>query len=73
MATEKATPTGAPIASCDEAEGCTVVPCAACLREIPGDVALSAEGPDYVQYFCGLDCMGQWQEKAKKAKKASKP
>lgn len=69
MTTEKATPTGAPIASCDETEGCVVVSCAACLKEIPGDVALTVEGPDYVQYFCGLDCMGQWQEKAKKASK----
>lgn len=69
MATAKTTPTGAPIASCGETEGCAVVSCTACLVEIPGDVALSAEGPDYVQYFCGLDCMDKWQEKAKKASK----
>lgn len=68
MAGEKATPGGAPIANCDDLEGCSVVSCDACLAEIPSDVALSAEGPDYVHYFCGLDCLGQWQEKVKKPK-----
>ena len=68
MANEKATPTGSPIANCDDLESCSVVSCAACLAEIPADVALSAEGPDYVHYFCGLDCLGQWQDKSKQAK-----
>jgi len=66
MANEKTTPAGAPIANCDELEACELVSCSTCLREIPADVALTAEGPDYVQYFCGLDCMAQWEAKTKR-------
>lgn len=68
MASEKATPAGAPIANCNELESCTVVSCVACLTEIPADVALSSEGPDYVHYFCGLDCLALWHEKSSKPK-----
>lgn len=64
MASEKHTPSGAPIVNCDETEACQVVSCATCLSEIPADVALTAEGPDYVQYFCGLECVAKWKEKA---------
>lgn len=63
MSSEKLTPTGAPIVNCDETEACELVSCATCLNEVPADVALTAEGPDYVQYFCGLDCLARWQEK----------
>lgn len=68
MTNEKVTPAGATIANCDDVEGCKVVSCAACLKDIPPDLALSSEGPDYVQYFCGLDCLGQWQDKSRKDK-----
>lgn len=54
---------GAPIAACDLEHGCVTVACAACLVEIPSDVALSFEGPDYVHHFCGLDCLGVWKKK----------
>ena len=63
MQAEKSNPSGAPISSCDLDQGCTVVACAACLIEIPADVALSFEGPDYVQHFCGLDCLEIWKKK----------
>lgn len=61
MQTEKKNAAGATIASCDDEQGCTVVSCAACLSEIPVDVAMSAEGPDYVRHFCGLDCLDLWK------------
>lgn len=38
-----------------------VIACEVCLREIPTSVAKSAEGPDYVHHFCGLECLGQWR------------
>jgi len=63
MQSEKMNPAGAPIVACDLEHGCTLVACAACLTEIPADVALSFEGPDYVQHFCGLDCLAIWKEK----------
>jgi len=63
MQSEKMNSAGAPIAVCDLEHGCTPVACAACLTEIPGDVALSFEGPDYVQHFCGLDCLAAWKQK----------
>ncbi len=63
MSAEKNNPAGAPITSCDLDHGCTVVSCAVCLTEIPPDVALTFEGPDYVQHFCGLDCLEMWKHK----------
>jgi hypothetical protein len=64
MATEKTTPTGAPIANCSDLTLCEVVSCALCLAEVPTDLAVGVEGPAYVQYFCGLDCLALWQAKA---------
>lgn len=61
MAAEKNNPSGAPIASCDDDHSCKVLSCSACLNEIPSDIALSFEGPDYVQHFCGLDCLEIWK------------
>jgi hypothetical protein len=63
MSEERKTPSGAPIAPC-EGEVCQVVACETCLAEIPADLAQSLEAPDYVHYFCGLECLAKWQEKA---------
>jgi len=68
MPTEKSNAAGAPITACDLDHGCVPVSCASCLVEIPGDVALSFEGPDYVQHFCGLECMSVWNEQQKNKK-----
>lgn len=68
MPTEKSTSAGAPIASCDHDDSCTPLSCAACLVEIPLDVALTFEGPDYVQHFCGLECLETWKQKQAKKK-----
>lgn len=40
------------------------VSCDVCLTEIPETEARSAEGDEYVRYFCGLDCYEQWRKKA---------
>jgi hypothetical protein len=37
------------------------VRCDVCLKEIPRSEAKSAEGLDYVVYFCGLPCFETWQ------------
>jgi len=63
MKDEKTNPSGAPIAACDVEHRCALVSCSICLTEIPSDVALSHEGPDYVQHFCGLDCLEAWKQK----------
>lgn len=34
--------------------------CRVCLCEIPHSVADSAEGREYVHYFCGADCYLTW-------------
>ena len=34
--------------------------CEACLKLVPRSEALSAEGRDYVAYFCGRDCYDRW-------------
>ncbi len=41
------------------------VACDICLSEIPSSLALTFDGPDYVYYFCGLDCLGRWEAKQK--------
>lgn len=53
-----------------------VIACEICLREIPSSVAKSAECPDYVHHFCGLECLGQWQrlqEVGEREKAESRP
>jgi len=34
--------------------------CRVCLSEIPHSVADTAEGREYVHYFCGADCYLTW-------------
>lgn len=46
--------------------------CEVCLTEIPASVATSAEGPDYVHHFCGIDCMDRWQKKSAQEQKTDK-
>jgi len=41
--------------------------CEVCLTEIPATVAETFDGPAYMHYFCGLDCLGKWQEQQKKS------
>lgn len=46
------------------------IACDVCLTEIPASVAETAEGPDYIYHFCGLECYVKWQEaKEEKPKK----
>ena len=44
-------------------EGGAPLACHICMKEIPSDVAHTAEGQEYVHYFCGVDCYRQWQER----------
>lgn len=37
------------------------VACEVCLKEVPRSEAVVSEAADYVAYFCGLDCYGQWK------------
>ena len=43
--------------------------CENCTREIPVSVALSAEGPDYILHFCGIECMDHWKTRQEEANK----
>lgn len=36
--------------------------CRVCLSEIPASVADTAEGREYVHYFCGADCYLIWMQ-----------
>lgn len=42
------------------------IACEVCLTEIPTSVAQSAEGGDYVHYFCGIDCLERWKEQERR-------
>ncbi|MFP4131207.1 DUF3330 domain-containing protein [Thiohalospira sp.] len=55
------------MATNDDNETPTIA-CEVCLTEVPASVAQTAEGPDYVQHFCGLDCLERWQEQGEKTK-----
>ncbi len=37
-----------------------LIACEICLKEIPHDLAISQEGVEYVQYFCGIECYSKW-------------
>ena len=39
------------------------VSCDVCLTEIPESVAMSSEGDEYTQHFCGIACYDKWREK----------
>ena len=55
----------------DDSGSLEVVHCEACMTEVPLSVAKSAEGLDYVHFFCGLNCLEKWQAQAQtKAKTA---
>ena len=69
MTTTHHNPAGAPINTCESDEVCEVVSCSLCLVEIPVSVAESFEGTDYVHHFCGLECLGKWQDKLNASKK----
>jgi len=38
------------------------VSCEVCLTEIPDSVAMSSEGDEYAQHFCGIECYDKWRE-----------
>jgi hypothetical protein len=38
-----------------------MVPCEVCLKEVPVALAHTFDAPDYVLYFCGLECLGKWE------------
>ena len=64
MTTQRQNPSGAPITACDDEQSCEVVSCAVCLAEVPKDLASSSDSQDYVQHFCGLECLAQWQKRS---------
>lgn len=43
------------------------IQCEICLKEIPASVAATAEGPDYVHHFCGIDCLARWRTCAERS------
>ena len=38
------------------------VSCNICLSEIPESVAMSSEGDEYTQHYCGIECYEKWRE-----------
>ena len=65
MTTKNVNPSGAKIEACESDASCAALSCEICLAEIPATVAHSMEGPDYVHHFCGLNCLEEWQKKAR--------
>ena len=44
------------------------VACEVCLAEIPESVAMSSEGDEYTQHFCGIECYNKWREESEAGK-----
>jgi len=42
------------------------IACHVCKKEIPKSAALSAEGEEYVYYFCHTECMDYWKKNQEK-------
>ena len=55
-------PNGAEILPCVEDAVCEITTCAVCASEIPLSAGLNEESSDYIQHFCGLDCLQIWQK-----------
>ena len=64
MNTQNRSQTGGLVAQCSDADSCTLVNCAVCLKEVPADAIKQMDAQDYVLYFCGLDCLEMWQKQA---------
>ncbi len=47
------------------------VACSICLKEIPESVAMSSEGDEYTQHFCGIECYEKWHTADKDTEKQS--
>lgn len=47
------------------------VVCDICLTEIPESVAVSSEGDEYAQHFCGITCYTKWRDEHSKKEDAS--
>lgn len=65
MSSSRRTPTdpGADIANPQNQARANSISCSECGKEIPPSEAQSAEGEDYMWYFCGLDCFDRWQKR----------
>jgi len=52
-----------------------LVKCEVCLKEVPKCEAQNAEARDYVTYFCGLECYGEWEveEMKERTQEAGEP
>ena len=44
----------------------SAVTCEVCLTEIPESVAVSSEGDEYTQHFCGIECYNKWRNRENK-------
>jgi hypothetical protein len=64
MHDEHLNPAGGRVVDCASDDICRMVSCEVCLKEVPGDAAVSADVQDYVHHFCGLDCLRTWRERA---------
>ena len=62
MDTRHRSPAGALVAQCSDEDACMVFSCAVCLAEVPADSIKVTDAQDYVQYFCGLDCLEAWRK-----------
>lgn len=39
--------------------------CESCCKQIPESTAKTAEGADYIYYFCGTTCYDEWHKNRK--------
>ena len=57
-------PKDTPRPDADGVPASDAVQCHMCFHELPRSAAMMSEGLDYVQYFCGLDCLAKWRRQS---------
>lgn len=51
----------------------SMLSCCVCCQAIPVDAALTAEGADYVAYFCGLSCYQRFVTRSANVSETPRP
>lgn len=50
-----------------------LIPCSVCRKEIPLSSALTPQGAEYIEYFCGIECYQEFMAMQKSGKGKEKP
>ena len=68
---KKAEPNNLPprekIAPCDLDDTCEMASCDECLKQLPRTAMVRMDMKEYIQHFCGKDCLEKWQKRRERS------